>query len=298
MPEHVLTSSGKKIYVDSRDSRGAKLVASGGDLNPPSLQLWNVGLAGFNWHTVIDVGFNYGEMLVSAQLPGDATLFAFEPNPRILPFSRRTLAEFGRPVSLIEAAVSDQVGESIPFSVDLEWSGTSGLTEKGLPPASGEGHDFASVDVPVTTLDATFIPLNPPSVAIKIDVEGHEMNVLRGAADLLNHVDKWIVMLEILHMGEGNIAQLTQRHNVFVLHRPSGQLVQIPAGRLGMIRRITGHPDIYGQDAILASHPDIFTGVTVAFSEVIRQYKQSRPPRAGLARRVARRLRRVMSRSR
>ena len=309
--DYVENSSGKRIYVDPRDSRGGALIASGGDVNPHSLELWNIGLARLDWHTVIDVGFNYGEMLVSADLPATSELFAFEPNPRVLPFSRKTLATFGRPVTLIESAVSDHVGGSVPFSVDLEWSGTSGLTEDGLPPASGTGHTFTTVNVPVTTLDATFVPLNPPNVAIKIDVEGHELSVLSGATELLSNVDKSLVMLEILHMGEEKIALLAAGHSVFVLHGPSGKIVRVP-GRLNELRKVISHPDIYPQDALLLSHPAMFTEVTVAFSHVVRQHKQSiraqkksirqektlQPRRASFARRVVRKLRRMVSRTR
>ncbi len=302
--DYVENSSGKRIYVDPRDSRGGALITSGGDFNPHSLELWNIGLARLDWHTVIDVGFNYGEMLVSADLPPTSQLFAFEPNPRVLPFSRKTLAEFDRPVTLIESAVSDHVGGSVPFSVDLEWSGTSGLTEDGLPPTSGTGHTFTSVNVPVTTLDATFVPLNPPNVAIKIDVEGHELSVLRGAEVLLSSVAKSLVMLEILHMGEEKIALLAARHRVFVLHGPSGKIVRVP-GRLTALRKVISHPDVYPQDALLLSDPVMFADVTVTFSHVVRQHKQSireqrksQPRPASFARRVARRLRRAVSRTR
>lgn len=293
--DYVENSSGKKIYVDPRDSRGGALVASGGDFNPHSLELWNIGLAQFDWHTVIDVGFNYGEMLVSADLPAAAQLFAFEPNPHVLPFSKKTLLEFGRPVTLIESAVSDHVGGSVPFSVDLEWSGTSGLTEDGQPPASGAGHSFTSVTVPVTTLDATFVPLNPPSVAIKIDVEGHEMSVLSGAAGLLGLVAKSLVMLEILHMGEENIALFAAKHRVFVLHGPSGKIVRVP-GRLDALRKVISHPDVYPQDALLLSHPQDFTAAMIPFSEVRRQFRQSQPPRNSFLRKVVRRLKCVLLR--
>jgi FkbM family methyltransferase len=294
--DYVENSSGIRIYVDPRDSRGGALIASGGDFNPHSLELWNIGLARIDWHTVIDVGFNYGEMLVSADLPASSELFAFEPNPRVLPFSRRTLAEFGRPVTLIESAVSDHVGGSVPFSVDLEWSGTSGLAEVGLPPASGTGHTFTSVNVPVTTLDATFVPLNPPNIAIKIDVEGHELSVLAGAGGLLENTDDWLVMLEILHMTSVNIAKISRGRPIFVLHSPTGRLVRLTSRRPRSMARVMSHPDIYGQDAILVSAERILDGLTIKYSEVLRHSRQSRPARASLLRRAARRIRRVIKR--
>lgn len=280
------------MHVYSRDRRGGQLKAAGGELTPYSLQLGNIGLSCRDWHTVIDVGFNYGEMLVAATLPAGAALFAFEPNPRILPFSRMTLSEFGRPVTLIESAVSDRVGGSIPFSVDLEWSGTSGIIEGGLPPTSAKDHEFTVVPVPVTTLDAVFIDQKLPNVAIKIDVEGHEVSVLTGAAGLLESTPEWLVMLEILHMTAATISQISQGGSVFVLHLPTGRLVRLPAGRPRSMARVIRHPDIYGQDAILVSAERILDGLTMEYSEVLRHSRQSRPARASLLRKVARRLKR------
>ncbi|NKC03252.1 hypothetical protein HED55_07500 [Ochrobactrum haematophilum] len=120
--QSIINRSGKRIYFDPTDKRGEQLAGSEGTLAPHSLALWNVALKLCPWDYVIDVGCNYGEMLVSADLPVHAEIVAFEPNPRILPYLRKTLSESGTPVRLIERAVADTVKEST-----ILWSMKTGL---------------------------------------------------------------------------------------------------------------------------------------------------------------------------
>ena len=47
------------------------------------------------WTHVIDVGANYGEMLVGVELPQAATVIALEPNPFVIPYLTRTPAGIG-----------------------------------------------------------------------------------------------------------------------------------------------------------------------------------------------------------
>jgi hypothetical protein len=91
------TAAGRTIYFDRADRRGADLAGSLGVLAPFSLTLWNIALRLHRWDLVVDVGANYGEMLVSVELPAASSLVAFEPNPRVLPYLKRTLSELADP---------------------------------------------------------------------------------------------------------------------------------------------------------------------------------------------------------
>ncbi|URQ74429.1 MAG: FkbM family methyltransferase [Candidatus Ochrobactrum gambitense] len=208
----IISKSGKRIYFDPSDKRGEQLAGSNGTLAPHSLALWNIALKLYPWGHVIDVGCNYGEMLVSADLPAQAEIVAFEPNPRILPYLRKTLSESGTPVRLIEQAVADTVKESTVFVVDEDWSGTSGLPKETDETVFGHNHKHSDISVPVTTLDHEFLESQPANICIKIDVEGHEFSVLAGAKKLLEQTPNWAVVLEILHMRHTEIAELAKTY--------------------------------------------------------------------------------------
>lgn len=254
----ITTATGKNVYFDPADRRGQDLARSHGVLTPLSLTLWNIALRLHQWDLIIDVGCNYGEMLVSAELPVESQLVAFEPNPRVLPYLRRTLSEFGRPVDLIERAVADEPRDAATFVIDEDWSGTSGLPRHIPEQMFGHDHTRTVTSVPVTTLDAQFAMSQPASACIKIDVEGYERAVLEGARQLLGRARHWAVVLEVLHMREDALSELASRHPVYVLSTESLGLVRLQAGDADQIHRQMANALIYPQDALMlsASLPD------------------------------------------
>ena len=103
---------------------------------------------------------------------------AFEPDVRTLPALRRNLASIGGAVC-VEAAVSDRVG-SLRFVAD-----ESSPQSRVLAEGSGTELDV-TVEVPVTTLDATWESLSRPKIgSMKIDTECHESAVLQGGQKMI-----------------------------------------------------------------------------------------------------------------
>ncbi len=103
---------------------------------------------------------------------------AFEPDARTLPALRRNLARVSGSVC-VQAAVSDRVG-SLRF-VAAESTPQSRVLAEGESPGS-----VATVEVTVTTLDATWEALGQPKVGtMKIDTEGHESGVLLGGRKMI-----------------------------------------------------------------------------------------------------------------
>jgi len=199
---------------------------TGGNVNPHSLALWTRALALHDWDAVVDVGVNYGEMLTSVELPASARVIGFEPNPRILPSLRRTLAEFGRAVTLVETALADRPDTTAQFTMDLTWSGTSGLTAT----LAKEDHIQELVTVPVTTLDRYFEQTTrPASLCMKVDVEGGETPFLIGAVQTLRGVTHWAVMVECVHQPIEVISQWATEHAAFVLDPLTGALLRMPS---------------------------------------------------------------------
>ena len=124
--------------------------------------------------TVLDVGAHAGYYsLLSSLLVGDSgAVWAFEPNPRNFRSLRANLELNGcRNARAVQLAVSDRTGEA--------------CFEAGS--GSGTGHLSAGGSLPVRTvsLDEFCAERGIRPAAVKIDVEGAELDVLAGAKRVL-----------------------------------------------------------------------------------------------------------------
>lgn len=140
-----------------------------------------------------DVGVNYGECLFAHPLHSHTKIVGFEANPSLVPLIRRSMIynDDLADVTLIDKAVSETAGETIPFFVNSAWSGKS----TGVAP-SKDRSDIRQIDVETTTLDAAFSAIAEWRTAlIKIDVEGFEPKVLRGGQKLFKKEGKNIIVL-------------------------------------------------------------------------------------------------------
>jgi FkbM family methyltransferase len=131
--------------------------------------------------TVFDVGANIGAYsLLFAQWVGPAgKVVAFEPAPAAVAGLRRLVALNGLRdrVEIVEAAVSRAVG-----TASFASEGSSGAN--ALVDAAQRGR--AVISVPTTSLDAFCDTHALRPDVIKIDVEGEELEVLRGARRTLS----------------------------------------------------------------------------------------------------------------
>ncbi len=246
MQRYATTSRGHRIYVNDDDPRGERLIAAGGDLNPGSLLLWNIALGAADWDLVVDVGVNYGEMLVGAELPAGAELVGFEPNLALHGPLARTLDESGIALDLRPHAVADRPGTA-RFVVDSDWSGTSSLHD--------ERHDgtdrWQYRDVEVTTLDD--VVRGRRSFCAKIDVEGFEREVVAGAEEALATVSDWLLMLEVAHMSRAFLAHLAERFSVFLMDLRTRRLIRVPGGNAQLADELLDGGWLYRQDCLLSS---------------------------------------------
>lgn len=263
MPEKsgmVIGPRGLPIYFDRDDSRGRRLATTHGNVNPHSLELWNFALGLRAWDLIVDVGCNYGEMLAGAVMPREAAVIAFEPSVRILPYLRRTLSELPFSVELIEAAVADHVAAEASFFLDTEWSGTSTLADGSGEAQKHAGGEFVSVSM--TSLDASLVHRGYRSICMKVDVEGHEADVLKGASKLLDGLDEWALMLEVLHMSPIEISELAERYALYLMDRRTRLPIRINGGSWTLAKKLRSSPWLYGQDALLLSSSNLLKGHT------------------------------------
>jgi FkbM family methyltransferase len=150
------------------------------------LQRWILDLIphGHKLH-VLDVGANVGRwsasMLATARQAGrseDLDLHAFEPSPYTFACLSKALGT--QHVSLRQVALSERSGSSV-LHVVSPGAGTNSLHV--LP---AEQADTTTEDVEMTTLEEYADSARLDDIAlVKIDTEGHDLAVLRGAGRLL-----------------------------------------------------------------------------------------------------------------
>jgi FkbM family methyltransferase len=162
-----------------------------------ALQRWVLGLAPDGELHVADVGANVGRwsraLLAAASAEGraaDLRLHAFEPDAGA--YARLERALDGAPAILSPVALSDRHGTSA-FHAVAPAAGTN-----SLQPAPGTTATAETVST--ITLDSYAARSGVPRFAlVKIDTEGHDLTVLRGARGLLAEHRIAVVQFEYNH---------------------------------------------------------------------------------------------------
>ncbi|HEY9212717.1 MAG TPA: FkbM family methyltransferase [Ancylobacter sp.] len=138
----------------------------------------------FNADVLLDIGANIGfYSLAAAEVPSVKQIRAYEPMPSTFRELQENvkLNELSKKITCCNIALSDSAG-SIDFGVIGEYSGSNSIVDTSIH----QPDTFKKVvSVQRTTLDSD-VDIKDKFVAIKIDVEGHEMNVLSGAARTLS----------------------------------------------------------------------------------------------------------------
>ncbi|WP_168220968.1 FkbM family methyltransferase [Actinomadura sp. WMMA1423] len=154
----------------------------------------------------IDVGASVGNyaMALSKAVGRGGHVIALEANPEV--FQELVRSTWSSRISPFNLAASSRSGRARMY-VPMDRSGRSleqlGSLESRQGPSRG-------VDIRCVRLDDIVGDARPVSV-LKIDVEGHELEVLRGATDLLAR-DRPALVIEIeqRHLGERTVADTVQ----------------------------------------------------------------------------------------
>ena len=173
----------KRLYFGRQIRRG-KFVTT-----EPEYKGLNTLVSGGDW--VIDVGANVGHYTVKlSELVGTSgRVISFEPIPTTFThISENVLHCENSNITLIDAAASDNtslVGMSIPdFSSGRRNYYRASIAQK-----------FSETDASVMSFSIDNLQLDHRISLIKIDAEGHEPAVLRGAMNLLER-DRPILIVE------------------------------------------------------------------------------------------------------
>lgn len=141
---------------------------------------------------VVDVGANFGLYTISAAAAVGRTgrVVAFEPDPAAFELLTRNVEGNGLVnVECHPVCAGDEDAETDFFQ--MEESAFSGLS------ATGRANVRAKVRVPVRRLDSVLARSDAPLTAMKIDVEGHEYAVLRGARVTIRRSPDVTLMIEV-----------------------------------------------------------------------------------------------------
>ena len=161
-------------------------------------------LEAYGFKTIIDVGANRGQFsLLMAGLSPDADIIAFEP----LIAAYKKLFQMTRGLPKVRA-INSAIGEEramMLMNVSKRADSSSllpiGAAQVRIFP--GTGHDHQE-DVQLAPLSDFIGPkeISSPSL-LKIDVQGYEINVLRGAADHLQTIDVVYIEASFIELYDG-----------------------------------------------------------------------------------------------
>jgi len=135
----------------------------------------------------VDVGANVGFWSVPAATR--AAVVAFEPNPWAAEHLLVNAELNGLEIDLRPQAVSSRPGQLDLYASDFEQNASQATLHRTAVQGSAE-----EISVPVVTLDEAVGDVD----TLKIDVEGHEEEVLRGAERLLASRTPRVVVVELL----------------------------------------------------------------------------------------------------
>lgn len=155
-------------------------------------RLANLRRAGFSCTGAVDVGAYVGDWGGMAHSVWGCPVLAVEPNPEPLPALRRAAASM--PMIIEPVALSDSAGQ-LRFHLDD--------TNSRLASPSGEAEPAGpSMEVQVVRLDELLDrhPAFQPNL-LKADVQGFELQVLRGAGTQLHRFEVIVLEVSIIRIG-------------------------------------------------------------------------------------------------
>lgn len=158
----------------------------------------------------VDVGANIGMMSLAAAraMQGNGKIFAFEPFPQTRGMLEKSfwINGFANILEVHGAAVSNRVGEA-PLFLGAT-SGHHSMFALDIP----QGYSAHQVDVPVVTLDGA-LPHGQDVTLLKIDVEGAEIDVIKGAASL--HANNPDIAM-IVEFGPSHLKRVGHTHDAWL----------------------------------------------------------------------------------
>lgn len=166
---------GLRLFVDPRELIGNCIARLGVYDLTVSEVLWRLADPG---ETAVDAGSNIGytASILARRVGPEGRVCCFEPHPEIYRCLERNVALWGLPVETFPIALSESEGEAV-LHIPTYFAGNQGTASLSDTPGIPRVRE---VTVPTAGLDALAQVPSPIGV-MKVDVEGHELRLLRGA---------------------------------------------------------------------------------------------------------------------
>lgn len=187
-----LTHAQQLLMLDTRDIGMTPHLAMSGewerDVEDTVVSLLRPGAA------VVEVGANIGyhTLAMAAAVGAEGRIHSFEPNPRLVPLLRASVAlnGFDGRVQVHPQAASDATGE-VTLAVHPDHAGSGHLAVVGGASVYSEEHRIASVRIDDVVGDAL-----RAAQLMRLDCEGAEPLALRGAEALIRRSPDIVLVLE------------------------------------------------------------------------------------------------------
>ena len=192
-----------------------------------------------------DVGANVGDysLMLRRHAP-EASIYAFEPSAKTCEQLTRNVAQAGR-VRAFNLGLSDEEKTVELYSYTVEGGEASLISsiDKRLPPQVLNVEVSASEAVRVQTLDRFCEEQNVERIDfLKLDVEGHELAVLRGARRMLSEGRVSMIQFEF---GPANIYSRTYFYDFWTLLSGAYDIHRIVPKGLAPIAYYGEHREIF-----------------------------------------------------
>jgi FkbM family methyltransferase len=150
----------------------------------------------------VDVGAHIGyyTLLASREVGPTGRVYAIEPSSRVFGLLSANLElNAAANVTALNVAAGEQEGKAVLYEAPGPSPLTSSLCSRMLDaPHGARAEEFVATEVPLVAVDDV-VPadLFPRVRVVKVDVEGYEVEVLRGIENLLRASDRIAVFVEM-----------------------------------------------------------------------------------------------------
>jgi FkbM family methyltransferase len=191
--------NGSPIYVNTNDSGGPSNFMNGGVYERENLDVLTSFLRSDS--VFLDIGANLGffSLVVGDRMRRGGRVVAFEPQPEMVELFRRScfLNGLDGVITIHSVGLSNESGS---FSLWSPKGHTGGATLGEVEEHQRAG--FERIDIQTVRLD-DFLPADFVCDLVKIDVEGHELEVLKGMNAIAARSPKIKILFEKLGKNSG-----------------------------------------------------------------------------------------------
>lgn len=190
-------SFGAGLFRVARGRKALRELVARSEFEPRRL-LRRLRNQGFEPSVILDVGANRGDWTrIAARVFPNATLRLLEPQVEMKPFLERVQRDISDTAYRLTAAGARET--SLELTVWGDMAGSSLMS-----PRSGDGAIRGKRLVPVMTLDQLVADgFMPCPDLVKVDVQGYELEVMRGAQHLLGVTEAIILEVALMEFMPG-----------------------------------------------------------------------------------------------